>query len=139
MLTYGRDTEFMAEFAKMIEKDYGIKRKGTTVRNPQANAIIERVLHQTIGNIIKTFSKDNLAVNDPWGGILVATMFVVRATYHTTMRETLAQLVFGWDSILNTKVEANWASIRQRKQEIIVRNNKRENASLIKHTYSPNE
>jgi transposase InsO family protein len=41
----------MAEFVEMIEKDYGIKIKGTTVRNPQANAIIERV-HQTIGNII---------------------------------------------------------------------------------------
>jgi len=31
----------MAEFAKMIENDYGIKRKGTTVPNPQANAILE--------------------------------------------------------------------------------------------------
>jgi hypothetical protein len=29
----------MAEFAEMIENGYGIKRKGTTVRNPQANAI----------------------------------------------------------------------------------------------------
>jgi hypothetical protein len=30
ILTYDRGTEFMAEFAKMIENDYGIKRKGTT-------------------------------------------------------------------------------------------------------------
>jgi hypothetical protein len=34
----------------MIENDYGIKRKGTTVQIPQENAILERV-HQTIGNI----------------------------------------------------------------------------------------
>jgi hypothetical protein len=69
MLTFDRGTEFMAEFAEMIEKDYGIKRKGTTLRNPQVNAIIERV-HQTIGNIIQMFSKDNLDENDTWGGIL---------------------------------------------------------------------
>jgi hypothetical protein len=30
--------------------DYGVKKKPITTRNPQANAIVERV-HQTIGNI----------------------------------------------------------------------------------------
>ena len=119
ILTYDRGTEFMAEFAEMIENDYGIKRKGTTVRNPQANAILERV-HQTIGNIIRTFSKENLDEENPWGGILAATMFAVRATFHTTMQATPTQLVFGRDSILNTKFEANWAFIQQRKQMSLV-------------------
>jgi hypothetical protein len=41
ILTYDGGTEFMAEFAKMIENDYGSKIKGTTVKNPQANAILE--------------------------------------------------------------------------------------------------
>jgi hypothetical protein len=45
----------MAEFAKMVKNDYGLKLKPITTRNPQANAIIERV-HQTIGNIIQTFN-----------------------------------------------------------------------------------
>jgi hypothetical protein len=31
----------MAEFAEMIENDYSTKIKGTTVQNPQANAILE--------------------------------------------------------------------------------------------------
>jgi hypothetical protein len=34
--------------------DYEVKKKPITTRNPQANAIVERV-HQTIGNIIRTF------------------------------------------------------------------------------------
>jgi hypothetical protein len=55
------------------------------------------------------------------------------------MRSTPAQLVFGWDSILNTNFEANWAFIQQRKQEIIARTNKRENASRIKYTYTSND
>jgi len=48
----------MGKFAKMIEDDYGITRRGTTVRNPQANSISER-LHQTLGNIIRTFKVQN--------------------------------------------------------------------------------
>jgi hypothetical protein len=138
ILTYDRGTEFMAEFAEMIENDYGIKRKGTTVRNPQSNAILKRV-HQTIGNMIRTFSKDDLDEQDPWGGILAATMFAVRATYHTTMQATPAQLVFGRDAILNTKFEANWAFIKERKQKLIIKNNKKENTSRIGHTYRIND
>jgi hypothetical protein len=38
----------------MIKNGYGIKGKPITVKNPQANAIIERV-HQVVGNIIRTF------------------------------------------------------------------------------------
>ena len=42
----------MAEFATIIVKEYGIKKRGITPRNPQANAIPERI-HQVIGNMIK--------------------------------------------------------------------------------------
>ena len=85
-----RGTEFMAEFSKMIQDDYGIKKKTITKRNPQANAIVERV-HQTIGNMIRTFQiqgKDNLDEKDPWNGILTAAAFAVRATLHTTTKAT---------------------------------------------------
>ena len=62
--------------------DYGIKRKPISVRNPQANAICERV-HQVIGNIIRTFEiqTNYLDEDDPWKGILSATAFAIRCTY----------------------------------------------------------
>jgi hypothetical protein len=63
----------------MVSNDYGIKRKPTTVRNPQANTILERI-HQTIGNIIRTYdiyNNEGLNTKDPWSGILSATMFAV--------------------------------------------------------------
>ena len=44
----------MADFAKMIVDDYGIKKCGISPKNPQANSILERI-HQVIGNMIKTF------------------------------------------------------------------------------------
>ena len=50
----------------------------------------------------------NIVNNNPWSGILAATMFAVRATYHTTLKEYLMQLVFGRYDILNIKYVADW-------------------------------
>jgi len=62
-------------------------------------------------------------------------MFAMRATYHTTMQATPTQLVFGRDHLLNTKFEADWAYIRDRKQRIIRQNNINENSKRIPHQY----
>jgi hypothetical protein len=77
-ITYDRGTEFMAEFSTMVKNDYGITVKVITTRNPQANAILERIQHATIGN-------------------------ATRATIHTTLRATPMQLVFGRDA--NTRYQ----------------------------------
>lgn len=78
-----RGTEFMAEFSTMIKDDYGIKLKPITAQNPQANTIVERV-HQTVGNILRTFCLQKVEVDkdDPWSGILSATIFAIRSTVH---------------------------------------------------------
>jgi transposase InsO family protein len=136
-ITFDRGSEFIGQdFQKMIKEDYGVKAKPITVRNPQANAIVERV-HQVIGNIIRTFELETNYMDDadPWKGILSATAFAVRSTFHTTLRNTPGQLVFGRDMILNIKHEANWEYIRARKQMIIEKNNKAENATRIPHNY----
>jgi hypothetical protein len=121
----------------MIKEDYGVKAKPITVRNPQANAIVERV-YQVIGNIIHTFELENnyLDDNDPWKGILSATAFAVRSTFHTALQNTPGQLVFGHDMILNVKHEANWEYICAQKQNFIIKNNEAENAKRIPHTYN---
>ena len=88
-ITYDKGSEFMAEFATMIVEEYGIKKKGISPRNPQANAILERI-HQVIGNMIKTFKiydREDLEEQDPWSGILSAIMFGVRATYHKLWKQ----------------------------------------------------
>jgi hypothetical protein len=132
-----RGREFMGEFVKLIQTQYGIKRKAITARNPQANAIIERV-HQTIGNIIRKSqiqTNDGLNEEDPWTGVLAATMFAIRATYHTTLQATPSQLVFGRDAILNVRHEADWNFIRARKQRLINKNNEKENAKRKEYEY----
>ena len=52
-----------------------------------------------------------MVLNDesPWDGILASTMFALRAMLHNMMQYTPAQFVFGQDSILNIRREANLA------------------------------
>ena len=69
----------------------------------------------------------NIVKNDPWSGILAATMFAVCATYHTALQAYTMQLVFIQDAILNIKHVADWEHIWQRWQLRINHNNKREN------------
>ena len=124
----------MAEFAKMCQNDYGLKSKPIMTRNPQSNAIIERI-HQTIGNIIRTFDVSNIVNNNPWSGILASNMFAIRATYHTTLQASPMQLVFGQDAILNINHVADWEHIRQRKQLWINLNNNQDNMRRNNHQY----
>ena len=133
-----RGTEFMAEFAEMIVKEYNLKKKPITKCNPQANSIVERV-HQTIGNMLRTFAvyeNEGIDEDDPWSGILSAVAFAVRATVHTTSRATPMQTVFGRDAILNITHRANWKYIQDQKRKLIRINNQWENAKRLDHTYS---
>ena len=133
-IVFDRGTKFMAGFTNMCHNDYGLKRKPITTRNPQSNAIIERI-HQTIGNIIRTFDVSNIVNNNPWSGILAATMFAVCKMYHTTLQAFPMQLVFGQDAILNIKHVADWEHIWQHKQLQIIHNKKRENMRRNNHQY----
>ena len=79
----------MEEFTLMLNSDYVIKKKPITTWNPQANGVIEHI-HQTIGNILRTFliKEIQLDNNDPWSGILAATIFATQETVYTTLKAT---------------------------------------------------
>jgi len=52
----------------------------------------------------------------------------MNSTVHATARTTPRQLVFGHDAMLNASFQADWQFIKERKQRLIIQNNKRENA-----------
>lgn len=126
----------MAEFSIMIKNHYGVTRKPITTRNPQANAILERI-HQTLGNIIQTHQVQDLEIDtsDPWSGILATAIFVLRSTYHTALKATPCQVVFGRDAMLNTKFLADWHLIKEHKQKETNKKNKQENQKRTPHEY----
>ena len=76
-----------------------------------------------------------LDVDNPWKGVLSATAFAVRSMYHTMLKKTPGQLVFGSDMIFNIQHVASWELIHQNKQKLIDKNNKLENAKQVEHIY----
>jgi hypothetical protein len=133
---YDNGKEFKWLFSELCD-NMGITKKTTTEYNPQANSIIERV-HQVLGNALRTFEleKQELSTKNPFEPFLTATAYAIRSTYHTTLRATPGQLVFGRDMILPIQFKADWASIALRKQQIINESNKRENKKRIQHHYN---
>ena len=133
-----RGREFCAEVSAAIKNEYGLSKKLITTRNPQANAIVERV-HKTVHTMIDTSGvKDIDDLDARWGftGILSAVRRAVNSTVHTTLRATPSQLVFGRDALLNISFQADWETIRERKQGMINLNNARENIKRRDYTYT---
>jgi len=83
-VTMDRGCEFMAEMQCMPRDDYGIEKKMTTTRNPQANSMVDHA-HHTVHQLIHSQSitgKKNLP-QVSWAGILSAVAFAMRATQCT--------------------------------------------------------
>ena len=127
--------EFKTDFKDLIE-GFQIKYRPTTVKNPQANAIIERV-HGVINDMIRTQDLDNHEFDpvDPWGDILAELAWAVRSLYHRTIDATPGQLVFGRDMIFNMLYTPDWEKIRERKRAQELKDNERENSKRRDHTY----
>ena len=133
-----KGTEFAAEVSDTLKNEYGIKRKIITSRNPQSNSMIERC-HKTLHNMIRSAQiKDKRDLDSLLGfkGVLAACRKAMNSTVHTTARATPTQLVFGRDAMLNASFQADWQFIKERKQRLIIQNNKRENAKRKPHTYN---
>jgi hypothetical protein len=69
-------------------------------------------------------------------GVLAACRKAMNSTVHTTARATPSQLVFGRDAMLNATFQADWQFIKERKQRLIIQNNKRENAKRKPHAHN---
>jgi len=97
--------------------------------------MIERC-HKTLHNMIRSAQiKDKRDLDSFFGfkGVLAACRKAMNSTVHTTARATLSQLVFGRDAMLNATFQADWQFIKERKQKLIIQNNKRENAKRKPH------
>jgi len=135
---HDKGTEFTGiEFQELLQS-YGIKAVIATTANPQTNAILERT-HQVIANQLRSLRLMSIELNslaDIQHELLAPVQWAMNSTYHTTLQATSAQLAFHRDMIMPTSYMAHWQSIRQRRQAITDRDNLRENARRVPHTYS---
>ena len=92
-------------------------------------------MHQTIGNILRTFKVQNMVLDEenPWDGASI--MFDLRATVHTTTQYSPAKLIFEHNSIINQSHDVNWKTIRKRKHGLINKGKQWENHNRISNMY----
>jgi len=93
--------------------------------------------HKTLHNMIRSAQiKDRRDLDSFLGfkGVMAARRKAVNSTVHTTAHTTPTQLVFGRDAMLNASFQADWQFIKERKQWLIIQNNKHENAKQKPHS-----
>ena len=114
-LIFDNGKEFKKNFLTVFN-DYGVKPWPTTIKNPQANAVLERV-HQVLRNMLRTKNVKKLQLDpeDPWTEVLTSVAYTIRSTYHTTLQATPAQLIYGRDMIYPIQFVAEWDVICKNK------------------------
>jgi hypothetical protein len=94
-MIYDNGSEFKLHFRSLCDT-YGIKRKPTSVKNPQANAILEHI-HAVLGKMLRT-SKLDMAETVKASDInvfLSDATWAVRSTYHTVLKASPGAAIFG--------------------------------------------
>jgi hypothetical protein len=96
---------------------YGIKRKPTRIKNPKANAILERV-HQVPGKMLRTAEinmADSVTLNDV-NVFLDNAAWAICSIYHTVLKASPGVAIFGWDMLFDIPFIADWNKIEYYRQ-----------------------
>jgi transposase InsO family protein len=136
---HDQGTEFTSLPFQHILTINGIKDVPTTVANPQANAVCER-LHQTIANTFRTLLHAHHPQNPMEAISIVDNCFAIarfasRAAIHRTMNVSPGAMVFKRDMILPIPIIADFEVIRQRRQAVVDDNLRRQNLRRLFHDY----
>ena len=131
--------EFIGPEFQQLLYDAGIASAPSTARNPQSNAIVER-LHLTMGNKIRSQLADAnprtlTEAEDIMGRILQSTLHAIRMTVSEATGYAPGTLVFGRDMIFNEPINFDMESINQRRQKRVDKDNKRHNSKRYSYDY----
>ena len=128
-------SEFKLHFEYLCDS-YDIMRKPTTVKNPWANGILERV-HQVLGQMLCTAEldmADSVTPNDV-DVFLDNAAWAIRSTYHTVLKASPGAAIFGQEMLFDIPFVADWRKIGERRQSLTNRGNQRKNAKRIDYDY----
>jgi hypothetical protein len=110
--------------------------KPTTVKNPQANGILERI-HQVLGQMLCTAEldmADSVTPNDV-DVFLDNAPWAIRSIYHTVLKASPGAAIFGQDMLFDIPFVADWHKIGEQRQLLTNRDNQQENAKQIDYDY----
>ena len=108
---YDNGSEFKLHFEALCDT-YGNKRKPTSVKNPQANAILEQV-HQVIMVMLRTAKIDKADSVDASDidTFLTNVAWAIHSTYHTVLKASPGAAIFGRDMLFDIPFLADWNKI----------------------------
>eukprot|EP00644_Phytophthora_capsici_P005341 jgi/Phyca11/96236/e_gw1.1.1686.1 len=127
---HDKGPEFTGKEFQELLRSYGIKAKTITAKNPQANAICERV-HLEIGYVLRCHEGSD------WRKVIYYAAFAVRASYHSIFNASPGQVVFGQDMTSRQLSDANWGYLSKRRFNAIPADNDRENDKRLENFYKP--
>jgi len=129
-------------FAALLQR-YAIDDIPISVRNPQANAICER-MHQVVGNILRTLFHVNPPQN--MGDARATTDYALslashalRSAVHRTLGLSPGAIVFRRDMLMDVPYVANFLLLRDKRQALIDYNLRRENNRRRTFDYAPGQ
>ncbi len=91
--------------------------KPASVKNPQVNAILERI-HAVLGNMLCTSKLDmakTVKANDI-DVFLSETAWAFCSTYHTVLKASPGSAIFGQDMLFDILFIADWQKIGEHRQ-----------------------
>jgi hypothetical protein len=93
-------------------KTYGVKRKPTSIKNPTANAILERI-HAVFTNMLHTAELDMAKlVNASDSDIFLAdAAWAICSTHHTVLKASPGAAIFGQGMLFDIPFIADWKKI----------------------------
>ena len=100
-MIYNNGSEFKLNFEALCDS-YRVKRKPTSIKHPQANAILEQV-HQVLMAMIRTSDidmADSVAPSDI-DTVPTNASWAIRSTYHTVLKASPGAAVFGQDMLFD--------------------------------------
>ena len=128
------------EFQELLQQA-GVKDGPTTRKNPQSNAVCER-MHQTVGNMLRTTIRKITTTAQAEQAIdnaLASAMHATRCSYTKSIGMTPGAMAFHRDMFFDLPIVADLLSIRDERQGMIDENLRRQNAKRREYNYQVGE
>jgi transposase InsO family protein len=115
--------EFIGNDFIRVLRNHGIKPVALTAKNPQANALCER-LHLTVANVLRSLVHFNPPQNIDNAALTVDTAlqtaaYSTRVAMHGALKHSPGSLAFHRDMLFDIPLLADMEVIRQRRQHIV--------------------
>lgn len=142
-VVHDQGTEFTgADFQNNLRL-LGIEPRSISAKNPQANAVCER-MHQTIGNSLRVLVTldhpfDQASAEQLVDTAIANAVYAHRCTYHGTIATTPGALAFNRDMILDLPMQADLHLIQERRQQLIDTELIRANRRRFAYDYQPGD